>query len=183
MKAMKFPALTVFLAIFPLAAAVSAAEENPAATPKPGLLDRVLHPFGGGKPKEKETAIKGTKIKHLELTMALDPKTLKLSETRQFKVTVTLVNKGKELAQLEFPTSQRIEVIIKTKAGKLVEQWSEDQAFINEPSLVAINPGERLEYVASLATRDLAAGENYVVEAFFPNFEALTTEQPLTPEK
>ena len=180
---MKSPALTLLLALFPLAAAMSAAEENPPATPKPSILDRVLHPFGGGKPKDKESETKATRFKHLDLTMTLDPKVLKPSETRQFKVTITLVNKGKQLAQLEFPTSQRIEVIVKTKAGKLVEQWSEDQSFLNEPSLVAINPGERVEYVANLATRDLAAGENYVVEAFFPNYEALRGELPLTPAK
>jgi hypothetical protein len=186
MNAMKFRILALLFSLLPLIAA-SAAEENPAATPKPTLLNRLLHPFGGPKPKDKdkdkEVEIKGTHLKHLTLSMAMEPKVLKTGETREFKVLVTLVNKGSQLAQMEFPTSQRIEVIIKTKAGKLVEQWSEDQAFINEPSLVAINPGERLEYTAAMATRDLVAGESYVVEAFFPNYDALRTEMPLNPQK
>jgi len=39
--------------------------------------------------------------------------------------------------------------------------------------MVTINPNERLEYVVSLATRDMVAGETYTVEAFFPNFDQL----------
>jgi hypothetical protein len=113
----------------------------------------------------------------------MDPKVLKLSEIHEFKATVTLINKGANIVQMEYPTSQRIEVIIKTKAGKLVEQWSEDQAFVNEPSLVAINPKERVEYPVTLATRDLVAGENYILEAFFPNYETMRTELAFIPEK
>jgi len=108
---------------------------------------------------------------------------LKLPETHEFKAMLTLVNRGPQLVQLEFPTSQRIEVVIKTKAGKLVEQWSEDQAFVNEPTLVTINPNERLEYIANMATRDLVVGESYVLEAFFPNYETIRTQMPLVLEK
>ena len=96
---------------------------------------------------------------------------------------MTLANKGKKLVQLEFPTTQRIEVLVQNKAGKRVVQWSEDQAFTAEPTLVAINPGERLEYSANVPTRDLAAGETYTLEAFFPNYETLRKTRDLTPEK
>jgi hypothetical protein len=179
---MKSRIFALLLALFPLAAA-SASDATPSPTPKPSLLNRLLHPFGGPKPKDSETEIKGTHFKHLGLSMTVDPKVLKLSENHEFKATVTLVNRGAQLVQMEFPTSQRIEVIIKTKAGKLVEQWSEDQAFVNEPTLVTINPNERLEYVATMATRDLTAGESYIVEAFFPNYETMRTEMPLVPIK
>jgi len=184
---MKFPVLITLLAIFPMAAVVSAAEEAPAATPKPKLLDKLLHTFSGSKDKDKdkgkEVDVKGTHLKHLELSLKLEPKVLKLSETRQFTATLTLVNHGKQMAQLEFPTSQRIEVLVKNKDGKLVEQWSEDQAFVNEPSLVAINPNERVEYTANLSTRDFVAGETYQVEAFFPNFEPLKSQEKISPVK
>ena len=179
---MKSALFALLIAFFPLAAA-SAADATPAPTPKPSLLNRLLHPFGGPKKKDTETEIKGTHFKHLGLGIAMEPKVLKLSETHEFKVTMTLVNRGAQLVQMEFPTSQRVEVIIKTNGGKLVEQWSEDQAFINEPSLVTINPNERLEYVATMATRDLTAGESYTVEAFFPSYENIRTELPLVPQK
>jgi hypothetical protein len=182
MNSMKFRIFALALTLFPLAAA-SAADATPAPTPKPSILNRLLHPFGGPKPKDSEKEIKGTHFKHLGLSITMEPKILRLSETHDFKVTVTLVNRGSQLVQMEFPTSQRIEVVIKNKVGKLVEQWSEDQAFVNEPSLVTINPNERLEYLATLATRDLVAGESYTVEAFFPNYEAMRTQTPLLPQK
>ncbi len=179
---MKSPALCALLAAFALTA--RAAEETPPAPPKPGLVHRLLHPFGGSPaapadaPKKKDVSLKG-----LEINLTAEPAVAKLSETREIKVTVTLANKGKKLIQLEFPTTQRIEVLVKNKAGKRVVQWSEDQAFTAEPTLVAINPGERLEYSANVPTRDLAAGETYTVEAFFPNYETLRKTRDLTPEK
>ena len=86
-------------------------------------------------------------------------------------------------AQLDFPTSQRIEVLVKNAAGKTVEQWSEDHAFTNELSVETINPGERLEYSANISTRDMAAGQSYTIEAFFPNYDALRTTKAIVPEK
>jgi len=184
MNPMKSPIFALLFALFPLAAASAAdAKATPTPSPKQSFLDHLMHPFGGPKKKDDGTEIKGSPFKHLVISMVMEPKVLKLSENHEFKATVTLVNKGVNLAQMEFPTSQRIEVIIKTKAGKLVEQWSEDQAFVNEPSLVAINPKERLEYSVTLATRDLVAGESYLLEAFFPSYETVRTELPFVPEK
>jgi hypothetical protein len=177
---MTFRPILPVLVLLALASA-QAAEEAPPATPKPGLMNRLLHPFGGG----GKSADKGkeTNFKNLELKVTLDPAVPKLSEGRTLKVTVMLKNKGKKLVQLDFPTTQRIEVLVKNKAGKRVAQWSEDQAFTNDPTIVAINPNERLEYSASVSMRDFVAGETYTLEAFFPNFEALRDNKTVTPEK
>ena len=121
--------------------------------------------------------------KKLMLSMTVEPQPLKLAETRQMKVTMQVANKSSKLVQLEFPTTQRIEVLVRHASGKLVEQWSEDRSFANEPGMVSINPGERLEYAATLSTRDLAAGESYTVEALFPNYEALRLQRTVVPEK
>ena len=177
---MKSLPLCALLAAFALTA--QAAEETPPAPPKPGMMHRLLHPFGGSSPAPA-TKKKDVNLKGLEMSLTVEPAALKLSETRAVKVTVTLANKGKKLIQLDFPTTQRIEVLVKNKAGKRVVQWSEDQAFTNEPTLVAINPGERLEYSANVPTRDLVAGETYTLEAFFPNFDTLRKTRELTPEK
>jgi hypothetical protein len=40
-----------------------------------------------------------------------------------------------------------------------------------------------LEYKATMATRDLTAGESYVLEAFFPNYDAIRAELPFVPQK
>jgi hypothetical protein len=177
---MKFRALFCFLA-FALPMALPAAEEAPVPTPKPSMWNRMLHPFGGSKPKEpKERA---TNFRQLEMGLLVEPNPVKISDNRQIKVTLTLTNKGGKMAQLDFPTSQRVEVLLKAKDGKTIEQWSQDQAFTNEPTLVTINPNERLEYSVNVATRDMVAGESYTVEGFFPNFDALRKARTIAAEK
>ncbi|MDB6153278.1 MAG: hypothetical protein JWL90_1731 [Chthoniobacteraceae bacterium] len=148
------------------------------------MASRFLKPwtiFRGSSEKEKKQG--AVNWKDLALTTTFDPVLVKLSETRQIKVTLRLANKGKRLQQLSFPTTQRIEVLVRNNAGKLVEQWSEDQSFSDEPTLVAINPGERLEYSVSISTRDMTAGQNYSVEAFFPNYDHLKATKTIVPEK
>jgi len=179
-SAMKFLPFLLILAALTLGA--PAAAEAPPATPTPGLAHRLLHPLGRGKAASEPKA-KGANFKQLEMTLAVEPAVPKLSETREVKVAVTLANKGKKLVQLDFPTTQRMEVLVKSKTGKRIVQWSEDQAFANDPTLVAINPGERLEYSVTLSTRDLVAGETYTIEAFFPNFDSLRKSRDLTPVK
>ena len=175
---MKFPLALTMCAVLSVASAQAAPEPSTPA-PKRSLLDRLVHPFGGDKkaPKEKK------KPARLAVEMKLTPLPLKLSEANRLKVTLTLVNRTKKLVTLEFPTAQRVEVLVKSAAGKLVEQWSQDQAFAQEVTVVTINPGERVEYVAEVATRDLAAGQSYVVQGLFPNHENLRAEQTLVPEK
>jgi hypothetical protein len=142
-------------------------------------MHRLTHPFGGGEPDDgKKPKAHGK----LEVSLRLEPLPLKLSQTNRLKVTMTLTNRTRKLASLEFPTSQRIEVLVKTSGGKLVEQWSQDQAFTHEPTILAVNPGERAEYKVEVATRDLSAGQSYVVQGFFPNYEALKAETTLVPE-
>ena len=153
------------------------------AAPQPSTMHRLLHPFGGPAAPDTPEATKDAILKNLEMGASVEPPAPKLSETREVKVTVTLANKGKKLAQLAFPTNQRIEVLVKDKAGKKLVQWSEDQAFFAEPTLITINPGERLEYAATVSTRDLVAGETYTVEAFFPSFGGLRRTLGLAPEK
>lgn len=175
---MKFSLALCALAMLAVPSA-HAAEEAPAPQKKPGLIHRLLHPFGGGGTEKKNKEKSGK----LTVDMKLAPLPLKLSAANRLKVTLTLMNHSKKLAQLEFPTSQRIEVLVKNSAGKMVEQWSQDQSFASEPTVVAINPGERAEYAVEVATRDLAAGQTYTVLAFFPNHESLKVEKTIVPEK
>jgi hypothetical protein len=154
---------------------------------EPGLLTRVwetterLNPLKG-ELKPREMKVRGElNLKVLETSFSVDPVAPKLSEQRQITATLRLANKSKKLAQLDFPTSQRIEAVIKDQAGRILERWSDDQRFIDEPGLVAINPGERLEYSISLATREMKGGETYTVEAWFPKFETLRGSAAVSP--
>lgn len=154
-----------------------------------GLLERVVRsvwPFGKKQDGTVATPMpkgsqSGKEWKQLVPTISVEPTPLKLSDVRSMKVTLQLANRGKKLVQLDFPTTQRIEVLIKDSLGNRVEQWSEDQAFQNDPTLVTINPNERVEYTATVSTRDLKAGQAYSLEAFFPNYENLRVTKPLTP--
>lgn len=184
---------------------VFAADATPAPETKPGILNRMMHPFGGKKKEpepepaaaEKKPGIvnrmlhpfsggKGSASKsngRLAVELKLAPLPLKLSEANRLKVTLTLVNQGKKLAPLEFPTSQRIEVLIKNNVGKTIEKWSDDQPFTSDPTVVTINPGERAEYAVEVATREMVAGQTYTVEGFFPAYNTLRAEKIVVPEK
>ncbi len=176
-KLMKFCSPVLACLLLCAFAAPAYADEEGQAEKLPGMFSRMLDVF---RPSAGKSELKW---KQLLLTMKLEPLPLKLGETRQLKVTLQLTNKSKKFVQLEFPTTQRIEVIVKRPDGKLVEQWSEDQSFSGDPSFVTINTGERLEYSVSVATRDMTAGQPAVIEAFFPNYEPLRVEQTITPEK
>jgi uncharacterized protein YndB with AHSA1/START domain len=180
---MKFRLLLTLLLAGSLAAAHGSEvpEEQPAEK-RPGMVSRFLNIFRGGSKDAEEKSAKAT-WKRLVLTMSIAPTPVKLSDVRTMKVTLQVVNKGKRFVQLEFPTTQRIEVLLRRADGKLVEQWSEDQAFANEPTIVAVNPRERLEYTVNVSTRDMTAGETYVVEGFFPNYEQLRASATIVPEK
>jgi hypothetical protein len=170
----------------------------PSSTPKPGLLSRTwsstkklnplpaigkLNPFGHKNEAREEGKKVAAMFKGLEVKMTVDPAVPNLGENKQITVTLRLQNRGKKLIQLEFPSTQRIEVLVKNSTGKVVEQWSEDQAFQDEPSLVTINPGERLEYNAIVSTRDFAAGQEYTVEGLFPTYNMLHSSVKLVPTR
>jgi len=132
---------------------------------------------------EGSAAQKTVKTHRLELNLRMDPSPVRLSETRRIDVTLLLSNRSSRFVQLEFPTTQRFEMLLHDANGKTLVQWSEDQAFELTPGVVGINPGEHLEYHAALATRDLQPGGHYTVTAFFPSREELKVELPLEPRK
>ncbi len=172
----------ILLAMSTVVRAEESGEANAEAPRKPSVMHRVLKPWTLFQPA-KPAKPGAVKWKQLTMTMKLEPLPLRLSETRQLKATLQLANHGKRLVQLDFPTTQRIEVLVRNAHGKLVEQWSEDQSFSNEPTLVVINPGERLEYAVTVSTRDMAAGQLYSVETFFPNYDQLRASKSIIPEK
>ena len=137
----------------------------------------------GSKAAGRPAAQKTVKTRGLELNLRLEPFPVSLSETRRIEAVLRLTNRSSRFVQLEFPTTQRFEMLLRDAAGKTLVQWSEDQAFESAPSVVGINPGEHLEYRASLSTRDLQPGGRYTITAFFPIRENLKVELPLALKK
>jgi hypothetical protein len=135
-------------------------------------------PFRKGKPNNPDPKAGWN---DLAMTMTLEPSVVKLPDTRVIEVTVAVVNKGRQAVELEFPSSQRIEVLVKSEARKVLQRWSDDQRLDKEQGFILINPGERIEYGARVSTRDMVAGQSYQIEAFFPSFERLRASRSILP--
>lgn len=145
--------------------------------PKFPKLPKFPQWWGGDREKKTRRAKSG----RLDLEMAVVPLPLTLSEVRRMDVTIKLINRGKRLVQLQFPTSQRIEVVVLDEKGGKVLQWSEDQYFENVPSYLSINPGERVQYDLKVATREMVGGRKYTLEASVPGYEVLKERLTLMP--
>lgn len=168
MSAMKFriPILVLTVAL-PLA--LLAKEQGPVASPTPKppmILKKWLHALGIQTDHQGMTV---TGFKGLDIGLQTEPAKVTIPEVKQLKVTIRLTNRGKKMVQLNFPSSQRIEVLVKSKDGKVIEQWSEDQAFTDEPSMVTINPDERVEYRDRADARH-GGGRNLHGRCIFPEF-------------
>ncbi len=117
----------------------------------------------------------------LEIKATPDP--LRLGETRQLQVTLTLRNTGKRAANFKFPSGQEIEILLRDpQTGKAVTSWSTDRTFDPQPRFVVVNSKERLEFSEPIATRDLTAGKTYSLEAYFIGYdEQLRVSRPVIP--
>jgi hypothetical protein len=142
--------------------------------------DVVASPFvkkRGQEPRDSAGA------RSLAMSMKLEPAKVRLADTRVIEVTVTVANSGKKPVHLEFPSSLRMEVIVKTAGGKIVSRWSDDQPIEKEPSVMLINPRERLEYSAKISTREMKGGETFEIEAYFPGYEQMRVSRTVVPER
>ena len=149
-------------------------ETTPQPTPTPGFFHRALNVFHKDKPKAD---------KKLQLTLSYSPQPVKLSAGKEIQVTLVLTNGTGKFVQLSFPTTQRVEVLLRNEAGKLVTQWSEEQTFTNDPGYVSIDPGEHVQYTVNISGRDLIPGKTYSIEGFFPNYENLRATSNFVPER
>jgi len=149
-------------------------EEDTARPPKRSLFGRMLHPFSSS---VKAPVYKDPKIRGLMLDLRVAPQPVKLSETRQLEVRATLSNLGKVPLTLDFPTDQRVEILLRNPAEMVLTKWSENHAFKETPGTLVINSDEKIEYKESIATRELAPNKVYIVEIFFPNYPELRARQ------
>lgn len=100
---------------------------------------------------------------------------------REVKAVYSVRNAGKKKVQLDFPTAQHMELTLRASDQRSLFVWSEDRLFPAMPSVIVINPGERLEYEVDVPTRDMVAGDAYTVEAAlvgYPNTRAVGHLRP-----
>jgi hypothetical protein len=144
------------------------------AQEKRSWFSRMLHPFG---PSEKIPTYKNPKIRGLALTVELPSEPVKLSETRQLPVHILMTNRGGKAIELQFPTEQRIEILLHDSNGRIVTRWSDNRAFEEKPSTLLINPGEHVEYSETIATRELEPGRVFTVEVTVPAYPELDAQR------
>jgi hypothetical protein len=104
-----------------------------------------------------------------------------LAGRREIGLVYAVQNRSGEVAQLEFPTGQRLEVVLADGRGRRLFLWSEDRWFEEKPSHLLVNPGERLEYEASVPTRDMEAGGSYTLEARLVGYNSTAAQSVLRP--
>jgi hypothetical protein len=106
----------------------------------------------------------------IEAELRMQSPDLTLAGQRKIKVVYSVRNVGKQPLRLDFPTAQHMELILRSSDQRPLFLWSEDRLFASVPTLVVLNPGERLEYEASVPTRDMVAGASYAVEAMLVGY-------------
>ena len=104
-----------------------------------------------------------------------------LEERREITVTISLTNNGRKLLAIYFPTEQRFDVVIRDSNGAVIERWSDDRAFAKDEAAVMVNPGEKIEYTATISTRDLKGGQTYQLETSLHDNPDYTRVVTLTP--
>ena len=166
--------LALALLSLALAGRVLAEDLTPQPTPqKRSWFSRMLHPFQSSPvPTYKDPRLRG-----LLLDLKLSSQPVKLSEVRQLEVKITLTNVSKRAVALEFPTDQRIEILLKNPTDAVLTTWSDNHAFDPKPGTVLINPGEHIFYPETIATRELTPNKVFVVEVFFPQYPELRIRQ------
>ena len=124
----------------------------------------------------------GPREPELKATVQLDPAELILAERREVRVVFTVQNTTRRSQRLEFPTAQRIELTVLAPDGKRIFLWSEDRLFDPKPGTVVINPRERIQYEASVPTRDMAADSVYAAEVGLVGYPEVATSVNIRPQ-
>lgn len=124
----------------------------------------------------------GRKAPALEASVRLDPEEVILADRREVRVLLTVRNTTKRMQRLDFPTAQRLELVALAPDGQRIFLWSEDRLFDPKPATVVTNPRERVEYEATVPTRDMKAGLTYAVEVGLVGYPEVTTAINITPQ-
>lgn len=123
----------------------------------------------------------GKRARPFETDIKLEPKEFSLKERREITTTFSVTNRTKKLVALEFPTQQRVDILVRGADGTVIERWSDDHAFLPEDGFVTINPNERIEYSEKIATREMKGGQTYHIDAKmveYPEYEASIATTP-----
>ena len=144
-----------------------------------GWLSRVMHPFGSSQrlPDYKDPRLRG-----LVLDLQVSPQPVKLSEVRHLQVHLSVTNKSKKPIALDFPTEERIEILLRNSVEVVLTKFSDNHSYENTPATVLINPQEHVDYDGTISTRDLTPNKVFICEIFFPQYPELRVRQKFLTE-
>lgn len=113
--------------------------------------------------------------------LVIEPADFALEDRREINVHFTVTNTTRRMQKLEFPSDQRIEIVIRDAQGGVIERWSDDRVFAETAGVVAINPEERVEYSERIPTREMEPGNTYTIEASVVGHPEYTSAVRITP--
>ena len=114
--------------------------------------------------------------------LIVEPASFSRNDRRELNVTYSIFNNTKNLARIEYPSAQHIEILTYDAQGKVVDRWSDDRSFAKQEEIVIINPHERIEYQEKIPTREMKAGEPYKIEATVASEPNYISRQTVTPK-
>lgn len=144
-----------------------------------GVVDAVVDTVGGVFGKGGKAGSEKPKDLKIEVSLELETPSVALSKDRQVRGVMRLVNKGRRTQALHFASSQRVEAVLRGESGEIVARANEDREVREEEGVLAINPGERLEFEVGVPTRELAAGRVYRLEAAVVNQPGLVARKEI----
>lgn len=124
----------------------------------------------------------GRKLPPLQAELSADPAEFPLAERREIRLVFSVKNTTTKAERLEFLNTQRFDLSVIAPDGSRIFLWSEDRVFDPTASSVVVNPRERIEYEATVPTRDMQAGGIYRVEAGLAGFPETTATTQLRPK-
>jgi hypothetical protein len=121
-------------------------------------------------------------LRGLVLDLQIAPQPVKLSEVRHLDVHVTLSNKSKKPITLDFPTTERFEILLRNSGENVLTKFSDNRSYDETPATVLVNSDEHVSYDGTISTRDLTPGKVFICEVFFPQYPELRIRQKFMTE-
>ena len=116
------------------------------------------------------------------LQLFLEPSLFSVTDCSELNVTFKIINNKKEMILLDFPTNQRIDIIVKDATGATLLSWSQDRSFDPIPGLVTINPKESVLYTEKIPTSIMKDGSTYTIEDSLAGQSGYNISIPVTPQ-
>jgi Intracellular proteinase inhibitor len=151
----------------------------------PGLIKGGLFMQGSKKRFEGANELN---LESYKTKLEINPAQVTLTRIRdpqpsdEITIKFTLINASDKGSTLYFPTSQRMDAVIRDSEGKTIYTWSEDFEFATEPGYSYVNAGERLNYQLKIpfqALRGKVPQGEATITASLVNYPQMKAVMPL----